>query len=564
LPPFLSVRDLRLTLLAWLAISAVLVGFHLAAPSTAPMLAEGDDVMRMVMVQDVLNGAPWQSQGEPRDNTPYGGQMHWSALVTLPLAGLTAMLGPRTASIVWPLLLLLPLLLLTVVATRRLAPAAGPGTVAVLTAFNITAIAEFSPGRIDHHSVQMLLLQAVLVAMLLGRQKIWGGAIAGVMLATCLAIGLETLPVVVAAGFAFGLIWLIDPVGNRAGTLGFAAGFALGQIGHLLFATPLPSLFQAFCDTNSIVYVTAGCLAAVALAIAALTSSQGPLWLRIGVLSALSAVAIAITAVLFPACLSGPYSGVYPRMLSEVFPIIPEAKSFWERVVESPLTSIPFGACVLPAVAIAIAQVVRRKDQERIDWLVLLIMLGAATAVMLMEIRGARLAVMLGVPPAAWAIAELRRRYLTHRSLPWASALLAAWLVFASWVQALLFTIVSVAIAPGVAQAKGPTLADCTQDNAYSDLANLPPGRVAAPYILGPYILLHTRHEILSAGYHRNGKSVMDSVDFFDNDDRARAIAHERGLTYAVTCGTDPAVEQRSWLQPLPGTGPLRLYRIAP
>jgi hypothetical protein len=510
----------------------------------------------------VLHGQPWQDQGEPRDNAPYGGQMHWSALVTLPVAGLTALFGPRVASIVWPLLLLLPLLLLTVIATRRLAPAAGPGTVTALTALNVTALAEFTPGRIDHHNLQMVLLQAALAAMLLARRTLLGSSVAGVLLATCLAIGLETLPVVVAAGGAFALIWLMHPTDNRASALGFAGGFAAGQIGHLLFSTPLPSLFQGFCDTNSIVYVTAGCLLAAALGIAALTCSNGPLWGRILALGGLSAIAIAITAGLFPACLGGPYSGVYPRMLSEVFPIIPEAKSFWERVLESPLTSIPFGACVLPALGIAIAQVVRMKGQPRIDWLVLLLMLGAATAVMIVQIRGARLAVMLAVPAGAYAIAALRQRFREHRSLPRAGALLAGWIVFASWVQALVLGVSSLAISPAVAEAKGPTLADCTMDTAYTDLASLPPGRVAAPYILGPYILLDTPHEILSAGYHRNGKSVMDSIDFFASDDRARDIARERGLTYVATCGIDPTIEQRSWLKPLPSGGPLRLYRI--
>lgn len=539
----------------------MLVWLYLSSAGTTHWLAEGDDVMRMVMVRDLLNGEPWQSQGVPRDNTPFGGQMHWSALVGLPLAGLVAILGERLAVIVWPLSLLLPLMLLTLAATRRLAPAAGAGIIAALLALNITIMAEFSPGRIDHHNVQIVLLQAVLVTMLWARHKAWGGVLTGVLLATCLAIGMETLPIVVAAGVAYAWSWLTEPMAHRAGMVGLALGLAGGMAGQLLFATPLPELLVAYCDANSIVYAIAAGLGGLALAIAALGLSGAPIWWRIAGLAVLGAAAVGVTLLLFPACLAGPYGGVTPRMLNEVFPLIPEVQPLWRRVIDSPGTAIPAGAAVLAALAIVLWRAWRERDR-RGDWLVLLCLLGAAAVVMLMQIRGARLAVALSLPVGAWVIAALWARYRARPALPRGLALAGGWIGFATWNQALILALVSLAMVPELPASPGPNLDACISDDAYDELAALPPGGVAAPYLLGPYILLNTPHSVVSAGYHRNGASVNDAMDFFSDAVRARAVASERSLSYAVSCGVTGDLDTRSWLTPLTAEGPLRLYRI--
>ena len=560
-------RDLLIAVVAWLVFSAVLIAHQLSLPPTLPLFPEGDDAMRMVMVEDLLHGAPWQNQGVPRDNTPYGGQMHWSALVGVPLAGLTALLGQRNASIIWPLLLLLPLMLLTVAATRRLVPAAGAGTIATLVVLNIAVTSEFSPGRIDHHNVQMVLVAAALLALVAGRRKAWGGALAGIILATALAVGIETLPIVAAVGLGYGVAWLADPSGHRAGVLGFAAGLAGGLTAHLLIAMPPTLWLAAYCDANSIVYVVAACLATGALAGAAGFASTFRFWARLCIVLGLGAVAVGVTVALFPQCLAGPYAGVDAGMLADIFPDIPEVKSFWQRVLESPELAIPFGGSVLLSLVLTGWLIHRHKGEARFDWLMLFCMLAAAAAVMLMQIRGARLAAMLALPAGAWVIAFARQYLRARPGVPAAALLIVGWLGFATWAQAIVLTLIATALFPSSGETTLTRISDCLEERAYADLTALPTARVAAPSVLGPYILLYTPHDILAAGYHRSGVAARDALDFFRSETRAREIAAERGLTLVAACTADAGLieqlDQRESLDALPGqSSALRLYRI--
>ncbi|MBZ0230021.1 MAG: hypothetical protein K8F58_16435, partial [Bauldia sp.] len=72
-----------------------------------------DDAMRMVEVRDFLAGQGWYDMTATR-LAPPGIEMHWSRLVDLPIAMLTAafswavdpLMAERLAALVWPLVLL--------------------------------------------------------------------------------------------------------------------------------------------------------------------------------------------------------------------------------------------------------------------------------------------------------------------------------------------------------------------------------------------------------------------------------------------------------------------------
>src|SRR5690606_13928480 len=93
----------------------------------------GDNAMRMVTAEQLLDGQGWQDLIQYRDNTPHGLTLHWSRLLDAPLAvmlaGLRPLVGPAAAvdivGAVWPALLLLPMLALSVALVRRLVPEAG-------------------------------------------------------------------------------------------------------------------------------------------------------------------------------------------------------------------------------------------------------------------------------------------------------------------------------------------------------------------------------------------------------------------------------------------------------
>jgi hypothetical protein len=373
--------------LAWLLVATIFGIHYLQNAETVPLLEDSDDAMRMVMVIDLLNGQAWQDPGVARDNTPFGGQMHWSRLVDAPLALLTKIGGLHFAAFLWPLLLILPALALTYAATRRLAPRAGIVIVTGLFTLNLVVAVEFSPGRVDHHNFQTVLVEALLVALLLGRKSLGGGALAGLAAATCLAIGMETIVIVTAAGAALTLCWIVDPVAHRRGMVGFAAGFGLGALGHFLLATAPARYFVAACDALSIVYVVAAGLIGLAIAASALAVSGRSPAIRFATILGLGSLAAIITGALFPHCLGGPYAEIDPRMVREMFPTIGEAQPLFRAFINQPIAAWLYSGTAFISLGVALWRVLRTKSVERQDWLILFFMLAAACLVLALPLR---------------------------------------------------------------------------------------------------------------------------------------------------------------------------------
>jgi len=567
----------------WLLLCAILASRYLLQADTVPLHGDTDDAMRMVTAMDLWHGQPWQDLIEHRDNVPFGASMHWSRLVDAPIAALMAGLAPivgvaaapNAAAIVWPLLLLLPLLILAVAVTRVLLPQAGAVTALGLSGLNIVLTIEFSPGRVDHHNVQILLTQATLLVLLTLRRRLGGGLLAGLLVATSLAIGMETLPPALAAIAAYALCWVADPAGHRNALIAFAVSVAACTTGHFLLATEPSLYFVAACDALSITYVAAMGLGALALAVAAIVASRLGLWPRLAVAVGLGVVAVAITAWLYPQCLAGPYAGVDPRVLSRMFGDIAEAQPLWERLALTPAVAISFTFSILLAVPLTAWRAVSVEGEQRVNWLIVLGLLVAASLVMIFQFRGARLAASLALPAAAWVIAGARQRYLARATAATTAALIGSWLLFCTLPQYFVLAAGSMLIgqaraAVGEAQLSSQT---CLLESSFAKLAAVPAGRVAAPIGLSSHILRYTPHSVLSAGFHRNAQSIIDSLDFFAGGDEARAkqIVKDRGLTYVVTCNASGETGQIgptpgslwSWLTPLSAPGDvLQIYRI--
>jgi phosphoglycerol transferase MdoB-like AlkP superfamily enzyme len=252
--------------------------------------------------------------------------------------------------------------------------------------------------------------------------------------------------------------------------------------------------------------------------------------------------------------------------LARVFPGIAEARPIWQLFASAPATALLFSGSVILAVVVTTALTMRARGAARQDWLILLLMLGAAVLMLMLQVRSARLAAILALPAAAWLVTIALKHARTH-IVSGLAALAVAWIAAAPLVQ---FVLLSLGIAlwppaPGAASMSRPSVATCRMADAYTQLAALPPGIVAAPVTIASHVLRYTPHAIVSAGFHRNGIAVIDNLDFFEADDeRAREIAMARGITYAVTCGEDAAIPARPWVHAIPSEGPLQVYRLAP
>ena len=477
----------RLIIACW-AIAAALLFIPLIPQQGGTIrFTDTDDIMRMVTVMDLVGGQVWQDTVEHRDNAPYGSPMHWSRLVDAPIAGLIVAVQPFTgtpaaqvlASRLWPPLMLLGLLILSVALCRQLL---GPGhqlPAAVLPVLSIVVLGEFSPGRIDHHNVQMILTTGLMWATIAGRDRAIAAIAAGLLAATSLAIGIETLPFIIGAITAFALFWVRDTAA-AANTRRFAIAFALGSALHLALATPPSLYFVGACDALSATYVAAATLAGGALLGATLIGGNLSAPRRLVLIGLLGITAGAITLTLYPQCIGGPYANLDPQLNQLLLRGVAEAQPLWVRAATDPTTALSFCFAPFLGMLIMVWRVATTRGERRLDWLVLLLFLVLASIVMVLQVRGARLAIMPAIPAGAWLIVAARQRFLNRAGLGRGAALLASWLLFAGVAQFALPTFAAqlTKSAPNASAAPAPdtTVAaatDCFAGPAYGKLAAL-------------------------------------------------------------------------------------------
>lgn len=536
--------DWRLVLIVILAAIATLVVRSEFGRAGVPFFADTDDAMRMVRVGDFIHGQPWYDLAAHRLNTPFGAEIHWSRLVDLPIAllvmGFTPLLGHDAALLaagtVWPMALLGVLLWLSALLANRLVGPEGVLPALVLPVLNPAITAEFTPGRVDHHNVVIILTLAMAWAGVEAVRRPRFAIAGGLLAASALAIATESLPSIAAAILVAGLLWVFDAA--KAATMrNFGLAFAAGAIVHLAIFRPPSRWLEAACDVLSPVYVSLALVVAASYAIASCIPARAA-WQRLAILAGLGGAGMLLIVFVYPQCLAGPYGALDPWLQANWIAGIVEAKPWAVSVFELPAYGIAVGVPVLLGLAVALYHL-WKSPGDRPQWAALLVFLLCAALVMLAQVRGARLAVMPAMPAAAWLIVAARHRYLASPRLRTILALAGSWLAFSGIALAVLVTLL-VNLTPGRAQQLAQARASkepCLQPAAFADLAALPPGRIMSPIDLGAHILLYTPHEVVAAPYHRNQQGVRDAFRFFNDPiDQARAMLTARGIGLVVLC----------------------------
>jgi hypothetical protein len=539
----------------FLLVAAAFIARAMLNAGTTPLIADTDDAMRLVTVRDLLGGQGWFDNVQHRMNTPYGAELHWSRLVDLPIAALFLLLQPFAGTgtttlvvFIWPLLLLLALLLLSVMVSGQLVSREGRLAALALPALSLVTMAEFVPGRIDHHSIQILLMLGLLLCAIRALQRPRYAIGAGVIAATAMAIGTESIPIVAAAIACFGLMWVLRP--ERADAMRwFGLSFAIAALSHLALSLPPDRWFAPACDAISIVYIAAALGVGLVFTILSLLplGARHPL-LRLVPLTLGGGLTLLGIALAFPDCMRGPYGGLDPWLMANWIDNVTEAEPVWRRFFASP--GYTLGVTVPPLLALGVTgwRLWRGPATGRGGWLIYGLFLAFAIVVMLVQIRACRFATTLAVPAGAWLIVEARRRYLATRSPLSIAALLGSWLGFAGLAIGV-GTMAALAMLPGkpasdtvVAESK----AACLMPQAFADLSAMPPERVMTPIDLGSHMLAFTPHSVVAAPYHRNEEGVRDAFAFFsDPIAKARLILDIRGVTLVVICPGMPEVRGR-------------------
>ncbi len=515
-----------------------------------PLIADTDDAMRLVEVRDLLAGQDWYDLTQHRLNTPYGASMHWSRLVDAPIAGLILMLRPilgagaeTGAAYAWPLILLLGLFWLSAKLSIRLAGQEGllPGL--ALPAFSLVTLADFPPGRFDHHSVQILLLLAMALSAVSALERPRRAVWAGIAAAVAIAIGIESLPGVVAAIIAFGVVWVID--GRHAAAMRwFGIAFAVASLVCLTLALPLERWPVPACDAISSVYVLAALGAGAALAVLSLL--RLPTWrarLIAGIIA--GGALVALVAVLFPQCLRGPYAALDPWLVQNWLDRIEEAQPTHVALFNNPVYVIAVSVPALLALAVTAWSILRGDATQRPKWIAYASFLVIAVIVAVVQVRAGRFATSLAAPAGAILIVAARALYLRRSSIGSILGLVGSWIGFASLGLALIAGTAMALTTPDepgpVAGSATPSEADCRQPAAFSALAALPATRIMSPIDLGSHILLFTQHAVVAAPYHRNQDGVRDAFRFFNQPiAEARQILADRGISLVVICPAMP------------------------
>lgn len=539
------------------------------------MLFDSDDAMRLVEVRDFLAGQSWFDLVQHRVDPPAGLLMHWSRFIDAPLAGLMTLLGPlvgvetaeRLVRLIWPTILFAGFLGAFLGLSMRISGARALWPAVILSSTALVFGVQFAPGRIDHHSVQMLL--AVLVALACSRAleaPRWAW-IAGLLGGVLLAIGLEALHVVVLCGVAFGLLWVL--CGRSAELVGFALVLAASVAVVFVATIPVDRWFVPACDAISIVLVvtTSGAATlALLLHLAGGWASGWPGRISLAVLGV--TVLIGAVALSFPECRGGPYGQIEPLVRELWLSQVREARGIWAlREGETGMLISLVGLWGAGALLLLLAAW-RLDGAPRRTALLLLSLAAVSMLLAFSQVRAMGYATLFALPGAVWLVTQETER--------------AAWRGALAMLMVLPFTWSIAGLLIGGEGAPMPTNT-CLAPDAYQTLAGLPAGRVMAPVDLGSHVLAHTPHSVFGAPYHRNQAGIIAALGSLSSPvAEARVVIRKHRSTYVALCtqGADIsglvahapgglaaqllAGKAFDWLDPVAGTGPIKVWRVKP
>jgi hypothetical protein len=556
---------------------------------------DNDDVMRLVVVRDLIAGQDWFDTTQYRLGLDGGTLMHWSRFVDLPIANLIGFFSLFTGQqqaealslAVWPALLVVPTLFGMGLAAHRLSGTAAMHATLVVMVIFILSLNRFQPGAIDHHNLQIALVACMAAMLLDPRLRARDHAVAGALAGFAIAIGAETTPLIGAVCIVVSLRWVWHGPAFREAAAAFGLALAL-TVTFAFFATVAPSRYgQVTCDSLSYGFYALATLGGGTLF---LTVSLTSNWSFRGRLAALAGAGVLVAAAVLliaPGCLANPLDTLDPLLKTFWLSGVIEAQSIVAQFRLDPTSIGGFYAVGLFAILVCLWRL--RRGERTEAHLVLLALIVVAFTVALVQIRGAIFSNLLAALPLGALIADLRRASNADaknlkRGLAFFAATLAS--VPAAWA-------VGGALLPGrsqeILQAELSTDAaprpSCIDKAAMAPLAGEPTGVVAASSDLGASILRFTGHRALSAPYHRNQGGMLTELHIgLSNPHQAEAFLRGAHVTLLAFCTVDTqtrnvaAAEPEglyanllkgqvpAYLEPVAGTEKvaLRLYRVRP
>ncbi|MFB0490248.1 hypothetical protein ABIE45_002834 [Methylobacterium sp. OAE515] len=557
-------------------------------------LPDTDDMMRLVGVRDLLAGQGWFDPVQHRMLPPAGIASHWSRLIDLPLAALilalTPLLGRELAepavAALWPLMLFALYGALAYLGMHRLfgwRPALLTLFIAPQTGVFLNT---FRFGRIDHHNAQLCAVLAVALALARSDRPVRHGLAAGLVAGLSLAIGLETLPVIAAAGLFVVADWVLHGAGASGRLAGFGTGLLASSV--LLFGvqTAPASWTVPACDALSppwLLLAAGGAFTGVAaLAAERLGLNRNGRLIVAAVVGAAVAAGFVLVA---PACLAGPFAGMDALVRTSWLQQVDEMRSFLQVLRGEPDVALANIVPLIAAALYATVMAIRVPEPERRRFfLAVATVMWPGTLVALIQVRGMYVAGAFVPLMAALALDRAMRIVREPATVLRRLMVLALPLTMMGKVWAIGVELPTRIAAPGAQPAITGSWTTCTDPTALAALGRLPSGLVLSQIDLGPAILLRTGHSIVAAPYHRNLVGLRAAIEASEGSEAVlRTVARDRGADYLVLCTL--ALESRgpdkpepfatglargsqatpNWLDPIndmPGGSALKVWRI--
>ncbi|MEO0551237.1 MAG: hypothetical protein AAFZ91_15050 [Pseudomonadota bacterium] len=557
-----------------------------------------DDMMRLQQIRDLLAGQNWFNVDQSRLLTPEGGNMHWSRLPDLFVAGIVLLTKPLLGQAhsealgmaLWPLVLL-GITMAALVAIMRRLQVNLPGQIAALALLGFglsAAIFNFWPGRIDHHNFVVALTMIGTAAALSQTVSIRSGIIAAAAITAMLSIAIESLPYAGVLVFAMGLFWIVR--GHVEGQRLTAFGLAMIGFAFFFYIVDAPGINdrRMVCDAYGTSHL-AGLIAGGAL-LAGLGVFGGALdsWQKraaAGVGTGL--VTLALIYAVQPDCLGDPYAEVSDQARVAWLEAVGEAKSIGRVWTDEPSDAIwKFGflLAALLTTALMIKSAPRGTRTARSVFGILMLLSALAT---IWQIRGTTFSHIFGVVAAGWAIGLLAQHWVEERGPGPMLALFASVICLTPMSWKLLGEQLKppVTLDAETGEAKKAYNILCRDKAAYAELAEREPMAIFASVDVATSLIVRTPHSVFVGPYHRNVQAIEYVTDvYIGSPESAERKIRALGASHMLYCAglnetarytrmapdgfaaQMEAGEIPSWLVPVDGKtetdGVVRLYKI--
>lgn len=301
-------------------------------------LIDVDDTLRAIEIRQFLSSGHWYDLTLPMIRMPEPYVSAWSRVVDFPYIAIAWLLSSvveqeravQWSFNAWPpaMLIVCCLLIFRILRGLQLDRLTINTHLAILVPLSMAgAILEFSPGRIDHHNVQILLLMAMLVGVVQWTRR--GGILIGVTAALSIAVGLECTPLIVVLLGGIVVAWVLGAEGSdRMLCSSMISTSVATPIAALAFIGPT-GFMSTQCDAFSAPYIYIAAALSLAAGLAALAiRPDASVWKKLFVLSAPGLLILLGFGSLFSACLTGPYNIIDPVSRHFWFDRIPQEQSF--------------------------------------------------------------------------------------------------------------------------------------------------------------------------------------------------------------------------------------------